>query len=259
MQKFLSLLLKIKNLYLIIALLLFGIFSDFVMYDFIDTKQVNERYNTKMQTQQEAEVYNEHDDLMADFKDDLAEIALEEVKDEDAKSEYLSDALYFFADSVTSIIIYCLLLALFIYLTFRLTSSYSQIKYGIILKVTLIAYFIIPLKNVAASIWFGLIQTDYDLESLEKFYMYINPSIQSFLTTPEKYNWYNSFFSFIDIQLLLMLGLIPLFIKISEKLAFKALTKMTLIPILFSLIIWPYVRDIIFAINLNIPVIDLSF
>ncbi|WP_282016384.1 hypothetical protein [Marinifilum flexuosum] len=259
MQKILSSLLKIKNLYLFIALLLFGIFSDFIMSDYINTNQVNDRYYSKNQAQQEAEVYNEHDDLMADFKDDLAEIALEEVKDEDAKSEYLGDALYFFTDSITRIIVYCLLLASFIFLTFRVTSIYSQIKYGLILKATLIAYFIIPLKNIMASIWFGLIQTEYEKDNLYQFYNYINPSIQTFLTTPEKYNWYNSIFSNIDIQLLLMLGLIPFLIKSSEKFTFKAISKMTLAPILFTIIIWPFVADIIFVINLSLPEIDLSF
>lgn len=259
MQKILSSLLKIKNLYLFITLLLFGIFSDFIMYDYINTKQLSERYNIKNQVQQEAEVYNEHDDLMADFKDDLAEIALEEVKNEDAKSEYLSDVLYYFVDSITRIIVYCLLMAFFIYLTFRVTTAYSHIKYGLILKATLIAYFIIPLKNIMASIWFGLIQTEYEKDNLYQFYNYINPSIQTFLATPEKYNWYNTIFSNIDIQLLLMLGLIPFLIKSSEKFTFKAISKMTLAPILFTIIIWPFVADIIFAINLSLPEIDLSF
>jgi hypothetical protein len=212
-----------------------------------------------MQTQQEAVVYNEHDDLMADFKDDLAEIALEEVKEEGTKSDYLSDILFNVTDSILPVITYCLFLAFFIFLALRLTSAFSQVKYTLLLKITLITYFIIPLKNVLASLWFGLFQTDYEKENLTTFHKSINPSIQSLFSIPENDNWYNYIFKIIDIELLLLLFLIPVFIKISEKFKFKAIAKVTLIPILVFLFIWPYLSGIILSAYFYLPEIDLSF
>lgn len=259
MKKLISSLLKIKNVYLIITLLLFCLITDFIMYDYINTSQINDRYSAKMQTQQEAVVYNEHDDLMADFKDDLAEIALEEVKEEGTKSDYLSDVLFNVADSILPVITYCLFLAFFIFHALRLTSAFSQVKYTLLLKITLITYFIIPLKNVLASLWFGLFQTNYEKENLTTFYKSINPSIQSLFSIPENDNWYNYIFKIIDIELLLLLFLIPVFIKISEKFKFKAIAKMTLIPILVFLFIWPYLSGIILSAYFYLPEIDLSF
>jgi hypothetical protein len=152
-----------------------------------------------------------------------------------------------------------LFLAFFIFLALRLTSAFSQVKYTLLLKITLITYFIIPLKNVLASLWFGLFQTDYEKENLTTFHKSINPSIQSLFSIPENDNWYNYIFKIIDIELLLLLFLIPVFIKISEKFKFKAIAKVTLIPILVFLFIWPYLSGIILSAYFYLPEIDLSF
>jgi hypothetical protein len=197
--------------------------------EYVSTDQINRKYQEKVQAKQEAETYNEYDEYLADFKDDLAEIDL----NEPSTTSY--DWGAFYVDMVFTSIpftIICLGLSFLIFIAFHFTNSYSEIPFGNLFKATLLAYIIFPLPTIIESIWFGLIQTSYQMEDIQQLYRYLNPSIQSFLESPKEYHWYNFLFSDINLQSILFLLLIPLLLKGISEFKYTALLKRMLIPFL---------------------------
>ncbi|MFA8435691.1 MAG: hypothetical protein ACEPOZ_14320 [Marinifilaceae bacterium] len=229
MKHILKSILRTKTIYIFLSLFAITFLCDFTYYQYVTTDQISRKYQEKIQAKQEAEIYNEYDEYLADFKNDLAEIELEETPTE----TYSWD--YFYVDIVYSSIlctIICLGLSFLIFLGFHFTHEYSAIPFGKLFKATLFAYIIFPLSTLFNCIWFKLIQTDYQMEDIQQINRYLNPSVQSFLESPKEYHLYNFLFSDINLQSILFLLLIPLLLKGISEFKYTALLKRMLIPFL---------------------------
>lgn len=230
MNRFIQSILKVKNLYLLLALLAFSILVDFSYMEYISTDEVNRKYQHEKQVEQEAEVYSDHEDLMADFKDDLAEIDLSQDEDTESVSAYWDDIYFNITYVSIPLASSCLALCFLIFIGFHFTDEYSKISFGYLFKSTLLAYIIFPLCDLLMCIWFGLIQTDYQIEDIQRVSKILNPSIQTFVESPEKYQWYNYVLSDMNLQALIFVLLIPFFLKGISGYKYTDLLKKMLIP-----------------------------
>ncbi|MGZ2371063.1 hypothetical protein ACXR6G_14885 [Ancylomarina sp. YFZ004] len=230
MNRFIQPILKIKTLYILLSLLVFCILVDFSDMEYINTVEINRTYDHAKQVEQEAVVYNDHDDLMADFKDDLAEIDLEPVEDTKTGSAYWDDIYFNITYVSIPLAASCLTLCFLIFIGFHFTDQYSKIPFGDLFKSTLLAYIIFPLMDLLRCIWFGLIQTDYQVADLQNVNRFLNPSIQSFMESPEKDQWYNYLFTDMKLQSLIFVLLIPLFLMGISGYKYTDLLKKMLIP-----------------------------
>jgi len=213
MKRFLNTITNIKTVYVLIFTLVITLLANFIYYDHIKTDEIIRKYKQEQQAQEEAEAYQEHDELMADFKDDLAEIELEAEKETESNTTYFDDAFFNITyDSIPPLGI-CLGLALFVFISFQFFPNLKDIAYGNLLKSTLIAYLIFPLSTLFTCIWFGLFQTKYEVTDLYQMEGILNPSIQSFLAKPTEDQWYHYLFADMTLQNLLFALLIPFFLK----------------------------------------------
>lgn len=247
MNRFIKSILQIKTLYVFLTLFVLTFLINFAYYEYVSTDQVSREYHEKIQAKQEAEVYNEYEDYMADFKDDLAEIELEEPTINSYNwDSFVVDFVY--ASILCTII--CLGLSFLIFVSFQFTNDYSRIPFGNLFKSSLLAYIIFPLDVVFKIIWFGLIQTDYQVEDLQNMYSYLNPSIQTFMESPKEYQWYNYLFSDINLQSIIFVLLIPLFLKGLIEYRYSDLLKKMWIPFIGFFIVFhivsPYYIYLIF-------------
>lgn len=251
MNRFIQSILKIKTLYIFLFLLLITFLADFTYFEYTRTDEISKKYRHEKQVEQEADTYNEHDDLMADFKDDLAEIDLDEVEDTKMGSSYLDDIYFNFTYVSIPFITGCLTLCFIIFIGFHFTDQYSKIPFRHLFKSTLLAYIIFPLMDLFGSIWFGLIQTDYQMEDIQNVYHSLNPSIQSCMESPERYQWYNYLMADMQLQSLIFVLLIPLFLKGISGYKYTDLLKKMLIPFICYFIVFHIVSPYtIFLIDL---------
>lgn len=253
MNRFIHSVLNSKTLFVFIFLLIFTLLADFIYYDYIKTDEILKKYKHEQQAKEEAETYNEYDDLMADFKDDLAEIELEAETDSQSNSTYLGDAFFNITyDSIPPLGI-CLGLALFIFIGFQFFPNLKDIAYSNILKSMLFAYLIFPLSTLFKCIWFGLFQTKYEIIDLQQMEGILNPSIQSFFSKPAEYQWYHYLFADMALQNLLFALLIPFFLKAIIGFKYSNLLKRMLIPFVVFFIVFhivsPYQFFIIFLFD----------
>jgi len=238
MYRFINSAVNIKNIFVFIFLLTITLLADFIYYDYIHTDEIMRKYQHEQQVAQEAEIYNEHDDLMADFKDDLAEIELEAEKETKSNSTYFNDTLFNITYDLSSPLSICLGLALFIFIGFQFFPIPKDIAYGNILKSILFAYLLFPLSKLFKCFWFGLVQTEYQVTDLRHIEGILNPSIQSFLATPKEYQWYHYLFADLNLQYLLFALLIPFFLKAMIGIKYSDLLKKMLIPFLVFFIVF---------------------
>lgn len=214
MNRFLNTITNIKTVYVLIFTLVITLFVNFIYYDYINTSELLRKHHHEKQVKQEAELYQEHDDLMADFKDDLAEIELEaDETDSQSGSTYFGDIFFNITYDLIPPLCICLGLALFVFIGFQFFPNLKDIAYGNLLKSILIAYLIFPLSTLFKCIWFGLFQNQYEVIDLQQMESILNPSIQGFLTKPTEYQWYHYLFADMTFQNLLFALLIPFFLK----------------------------------------------
>ncbi|RZT92455.1 hypothetical protein EV201_2931 [Ancylomarina subtilis] len=230
MNRFIQSILKIKTLYIFLFLLLITFLADFTYLEYISTDEIKKTYNHERQVEQEAEIYNGHDDLMADFKDDLAEIDLEPVEDTKTGSVYWDDIYFNITYVSVPLTAGCFALCFLIFIGFHFTEEYSKIPFGDVFKSTLLAYIVFPLMDLFKCIWFGLIQTEYQIVDLQGVSKILNPSIQTFMESPEEYQWYNYLFSDMNLQSLIFVLLIPFFLEGLVKYKYTELLKKMWIP-----------------------------
>jgi len=230
MNRFIQAILKIKTLYIFLSLLVIAFIADFTYLEYISTDEINRKYQHEKQVEQEAVVYSEHDDLMADFKDDLAEINLDEVEDTETVSDYFGDIYFNITYVSISLISGCLTLCFMIFIGFHFTDEYSKIPFRNLFKSILLAYLIFPLMDLFGCIWFGLIQTDYQMEDIQNVYRSLNPSIQTFIQSPDEFQWYNYLLTDMNLQALIFVLLIPFFLKGLVEYKYTDLLKKMTIP-----------------------------
>jgi hypothetical protein len=255
MHRSIQTILNIKTIFVFILLLSVTLLTDFIYYDYITTEEVLRKYKHEKQVEQEAKIYNEHDDLMADFKDDLAEIELEATGDSESESDsdYFSDTYFNITYDLSSPILICLSLTLFAFIGFQFVKNAKGIRYTDLLKATTFAYFLFPISKGIKCIWFGLFQSEYQMQELHQMEKYLNPSIHNLLNTPEPYQWYNYLFMDINLQHLLFALLIPLFLQALTQLKYWELLKKMLIPFSCFFIVFhivsPYKFYLIYLFN----------
>lgn len=230
MNRFIQSILRTNTFFVLLSLLIIAFLADFTYYEYISTNEINRKYQHEKQVEQEAKVYNEHDDLMADFKDDLAEINLEPVEDTKTGSDYFDDIYFNITYVSIPLLAGCLTLCFLIFLSFHFTDKYSKIPFGNLFKSILLAYLIFPLMDLLRCIWFGLIQTEYRMIDIQQVNEILNPSLQTFLGSPEKEQWYNYLLSDMNLQNLIFVLLIPIFLKCINEYKYTDLLKKMIIP-----------------------------
>ncbi|MRT92326.1 hypothetical protein [Ancylomarina sp. 16SWW S1-10-2] len=239
MNRFIQSILKTKTLFIFFSVLIIAFLADFTYLEYINTEEINSAYQHEKQVEQEAVVYNDYEDLMTDdFKDDLAEIDLDEVEDTETGSAYWDDIYFNITYVVVPLTAGCLAFCFLIFIGFRFTDAYSKISFGDLFKSILFAYLIFPLMDLLGSIWFGLIQTDYQIGDLRNVYGSLNPSVQSFIESPKEYQWYNYLLSDMNLQSLIFVLLIPLFLKGITGYKYTTLLKKMWIPFIGYFIIY---------------------
>lgn len=241
MSKYIPSIVNIKTTFVLIFTLIFTLLADYIYYDYINTDEILRKHKQEQQAQDEAEVYQEHDELMADFKDDLAEIELESETDSQSSTTYFGDAFFNMTyDSFPPLGI-CLVLALFVFIGFQFFPNLKDIAYGNLLKSTLLAYLLFPLSKLFKCIWFGLFQTEYEATNLYQMEEILNPSIQSFLAKPTEDQWYQYLFADISLQNLLFALLIPFFLKTIIGFKYSDLLKKMTIALVGFFIVFHFV------------------
>jgi hypothetical protein len=159
-------------LYFLSAFLINLTDTTFVNTDIVFAKYIQEKADSK---------YNQNDEYIKDFEEDLNEMESEESSTFDLVG-ILWDAFFILLE-ITLVVP---LIAAMIVLGFVLQGNDSGADFASIVKITMLSYFIFLFPDVISLVWFIFIQPEFRLEDLINF----NPlSILNLLPTIELPGW----------------------------------------------------------------------
>lgn len=158
--------------YFLAAFLLNLTDTTFVNTDIVFAKYLQEQADSK---------YDQHDEYIEDFEDDLEELEFEESTDVDWEG-MLWDASFILLE----IALVVPLIASIILLGFVLQGNEVGATFASIAKITMLSYFIFLLPDIISLMWFIFIQSEFKLQDVINF----NPlSILNLVPTGELPGW----------------------------------------------------------------------
>ena len=211
-------------LYFLSAFLINLTDTTFVNTDIVFAKYIQEKADSK---------YDQNDEYIKDFEEDLNEIESDESSTIDWEG-ILWDAFFILLE-ITLVVP---LIASMILLGFVLQGNDSDAEFASIVKITMVSYFIFLLPDIISLVWFLLIQPEFQLQDLINF----NPlSILNLLPTLEMPGWLFTLLRPINLfeagfVLSLSYGL-----HITYELSWSSMIKRVLLFYVCSLYIWKIV------------------
>ena len=162
MRGFYTNLLDASTWLIIVFYFVLSFFLTFVDNNFVGTDELYVMYLDRVNS----EKYNEYDDYVADFEEDLADIDLGE-ESEDALN--LENAFWDLLFIAIEFLITVLIVSVLFYGILILALDLKELPFSKVLKPVIYGNFIFLLPLLISLIWFGLFQTDYDYQSLIEF------------------------------------------------------------------------------------------
>ena len=143
-----------------ILFLLCSFLLNFVDIEYVSTNQIYDQYFQKLTE----EKYGSHDEFVAGFEEDLADLDLDDEQLIDWEG-LLIDMIFILVKFLFTVpLIAGLLLFGFVF-----ERKYEHIKYEGIFRATMLANFVFLLSTVVMIIWFVFFQPDYSFENLRDF------------------------------------------------------------------------------------------
>lgn len=160
MKRFYSELLWSGTGAVVLVYFVFSFLISFIDTNFISTDELYILYNQQVN----AEKYDDYNDYVSDFEEDLADLDLEESDAIDWEGA-LWDLIFIGVEFLISIIVVSAILfgAVSIYF------NHQELEFGQILKPITLASFLLQIPVILSLIWFGLIQTDFEYQDLLDF------------------------------------------------------------------------------------------
>ena len=187
--------------------------------DIIDTDYVrNDKVLHEFLEKKEEQKYNEYDEYIADFEDDLKELDLPEEKTYNWE-DFSIDAAFV----IIPFLVACLGFSIVIFITFQFYDITKTIRFTHILKASTIAYLVFYIKDIVSSIWFLAIKREYVFEDIQSFYSKTNFSLAKTFGNPDSESWFQYLLDDLRLELLIyLLGIIVL-TSIAGNVTFKKL------------------------------------
>lgn len=186
MKAFLIDILHSETLLVVLFYLIYSLTINLIDDEFVSTDEVYTVYMDNLAS----EKYNDYDEYIEDFDEDLAELDLE---DDDIDWEGLMyQGLFVLIESVFSIF----LVAIILYGIIDLIHNPEDFSLSKVIKPVIFGNLILTIPQLLAVIWFLFFHTDYTFEDIQAF----KPlSLEGFLLSDSTPYWQATFISLLNV------------------------------------------------------------